>query len=57
MARGETVLVMGQGPIGMLLMMLAKLAGATVLTSDPMTGAAQCQRSIWRGRGVRSGDR
>jgi L-iditol 2-dehydrogenase len=35
-APGETVVVMGQGPVGMLLMMLARLAGATVLTSDPM---------------------
>ncbi len=35
-APGETVVVMGQGPIGLLLMMLARLAGATVLTSDPM---------------------
>jgi L-iditol 2-dehydrogenase len=33
---GETVLVMGQGPIGLILMMLARLAGATVLASDPM---------------------
>jgi L-iditol 2-dehydrogenase len=35
-AAGETVVVMGQGPVGLLLMMLARLAGATVLTSDPM---------------------
>ena len=35
-AAGETVLVMGQGPIGLLLMMLAKLAGALVIGSDPM---------------------
>jgi L-iditol 2-dehydrogenase len=35
-ATGETVLVMGQGPIGLLLMMLAKLAGAVVIGSDPM---------------------
>jgi len=35
-ASGETVLVVGQGPIGLLLMLLAKLAGATVLASDPM---------------------
>jgi L-iditol 2-dehydrogenase len=35
-AAGETVLVMGQGPIGLLLMMLAKLAGAFVVGSDPM---------------------
>jgi L-iditol 2-dehydrogenase len=35
-AAGETVLVFGQGPIGLLLMMLARLAGATVLASDPI---------------------
>ena len=35
---GETVLVIGQGPIGMLLMILAKNEGATVYTSDPMIG-------------------
>lgn len=35
-AAGETVVVIGQGPIGLLLMMLARLSGATVLTSDPM---------------------
>ena len=32
--RGETVLVIGQGPIGMILAVLAKSAGATVVTSD-----------------------
>jgi L-iditol 2-dehydrogenase len=37
-ARGETVLVIGQGPIGMLLMLLAKFQGATLYTSDPMPG-------------------
>ncbi len=31
---GETVLVMGQGPIGMILAVLAKRAGARVITSD-----------------------
>jgi len=36
-AAGETVLVMGLGPIGMLLMMLSKLRGATVIGSDPMS--------------------
>src|SRR5215470_15320023 len=30
----ETVLVIGQGPIGMILAVLAKLTGATVVTSD-----------------------
>lgn len=37
-AAGETVLVIGQGPIGMLLMMLARIEGATVYTTDPMAG-------------------
>jgi L-iditol 2-dehydrogenase len=37
-AKGEDVLVIGQGPIGMLLMILAKYEGATVYTSDPMAG-------------------
>jgi len=35
-APGETAVVIGQGPIGLLLMMLSKLTGATVLTTDPM---------------------
>jgi len=35
-AAGDTVLVMGLGPIGLLLMMLSKLARATVIGSDPM---------------------
>jgi L-iditol 2-dehydrogenase len=33
---GETVLVVGQGPIGLLLMQLARCAGATVVASDPL---------------------
>jgi L-iditol 2-dehydrogenase len=37
-AAGETVLVIGQGPIGMTLTMLATNEGATVYTSDPMRG-------------------
>jgi L-iditol 2-dehydrogenase len=32
--RGETVLVIGQGPIGIILSVLARRAGATVITSD-----------------------
>src|SRR5262249_41192615 len=32
--QGETVLVIGQGPIGIILATLAKRAGATVITSD-----------------------
>jgi len=43
-APGEDVLVVGQGPIGLLLMMLAKLEGARVYTSDPMP--ERRQRSI-----------
>ena len=35
-AHGQAVLIMGQGPIGLLLMMLTKLAGAFVIGSDPM---------------------
>lgn len=37
-APGETVLVIGQGPIGLLLMLLAKNEGAEIFTSDPMAG-------------------
>jgi L-iditol 2-dehydrogenase len=35
-AQGEHVLVIGAGPIGLLLMMLAKIEGAAVYVSDPM---------------------
>jgi L-iditol 2-dehydrogenase len=37
-APGEKVLVIGQGPVGLLLLILAKYEGATVYTSDPMVG-------------------
>jgi len=33
---GEAVVVIGQGPVGLVLMLLARLAGAIVFTSDPM---------------------
>src|SRR5713101_2327224 len=36
-AAGETAVVLGLGPIGLLLAMLSKLEGATVIGSDPMT--------------------
>jgi L-iditol 2-dehydrogenase len=36
-AAGETVLVAGCGPIGLQLLMVAKLEGARVYTSDPMS--------------------
>jgi len=35
-AGGEFVVVVGQGPVGILLMMLSRLRGATVVTSDPL---------------------
>jgi L-iditol 2-dehydrogenase len=35
-ARGESVLVVGQGPIGLLLMQLARWSGAEVFASDPL---------------------
>jgi L-iditol 2-dehydrogenase len=37
-SKGEIVVVIGQGPIGLLLMMLARLQGATLITSDPVEG-------------------
>ncbi len=43
---GETVLVMGQGPIGLLLMMVARLAGATVFASDPMPARRQMSERL-----------
>jgi L-iditol 2-dehydrogenase len=43
-ARGETAVVIGQGPIGLLLMLLAKEAGASVFTSDPIP--ARRERSL-----------
>ncbi len=41
---GEAVVVIGQGPIGLVLMSLARLGGATVFTSDPM--AERCAKSM-----------
>jgi len=35
-AKGETVLILGCGPIGLQLLMVAKLQGARLYTSDPM---------------------
>jgi L-iditol 2-dehydrogenase len=37
-SRGESVLVVGQGPIGLLLMQLARWAGGELLVSDPLPG-------------------
>jgi len=46
-AAGESVVVIGQGSIGLLLMLLAQNAGATVLTSDPLP--ARRERSLLYG--------
>jgi L-iditol 2-dehydrogenase len=35
-ARGESVLVVGQGPIGLLLMQIARWAGGEVMVSEPL---------------------
>jgi L-iditol 2-dehydrogenase len=43
---GQTVLVIGQGPIGLLLMQLARWAGAHVLSSDTMIDRLEMSRSL-----------
>ncbi len=43
---GETVLVMGQGPIGLILAYLAKRAGARVITSDLYAARLTMARSL-----------
>jgi L-iditol 2-dehydrogenase len=35
---GEFVVILGQGPVGLLLTMLVRLAGASVVTTDPLEG-------------------
>jgi len=44
--KGQTVLVVGQGPIGLLLMQLCKRAGATVLASDTMADRLAMSRQL-----------
>lgn len=46
-AAGEIAVVIGQGPIGVLLMLLARLRGAVVLTTDPI--AERRARSVQLG--------
>lgn len=43
---GETVVVVGQGPIGLLLMLLARRAGAVVITTDPMAERRAVSESL-----------
>jgi len=45
-ARGETVLVVGQGPIGLLLTQLCRWAGAEVLASDTLADRLEAGRRL-----------
>ena len=51
-ATGETVLVIGQGPIGMLLMLLAKIRGRGSLHERSDGGPARGELALWRKRSV-----
>jgi L-iditol 2-dehydrogenase len=55
-AAGEIVGVIGQGPIGLLLMMLSKLAGATVITSDPMPERRRVSQELGAAGSFDTGD-
>jgi L-iditol 2-dehydrogenase len=44
--KGQTVLVVGQGPIGLLLLQLARWAGAEALSSDPMPDRRAMSRRL-----------
>jgi L-iditol 2-dehydrogenase len=44
--RGQTVLVVGQGPIGLLLMQLARRAGASVIGSDTLADRLEISRRL-----------
>jgi L-iditol 2-dehydrogenase len=44
--KGETVLVVGQGPIGLLLLQLARWAGAEVVTSDTVAERLATSREL-----------
>ena len=44
--RGQTVLVVGQGPIGLILMQLARRQGATVIASDTMPDRLAMSRTL-----------
>jgi L-iditol 2-dehydrogenase len=45
-SKGQTVLVVGQGPIGLLLMQLARREGAEVLVSDPRPDRLEAARRL-----------
>jgi L-iditol 2-dehydrogenase len=44
--KGQTVLVVGQGPIGLILMQLARCAGAEALVSDVMPDRLEAARAL-----------
>lgn len=44
--RGQTVLVVGQGPIGLLLMQICRFTGADVITSDVMADRLAMSRAL-----------
>jgi L-iditol 2-dehydrogenase len=44
--KGESVLVVGQGPIGLLLLQLARWAGARTLSSDTMPDRLEASRAL-----------
>ena len=44
--KGQTVLVVGQGPVGLLIMQLARWAGADVVASDPMADRREASRRL-----------
>jgi L-iditol 2-dehydrogenase len=45
-ARGETALVVGQGPIGLLIMQLLRWSGSRVIVSDPLAERRDLGRSL-----------
>ena len=46
--KGQTVLVVGQGPIGLLLTQLCRWAGAEVLATDTMPDRLALSRTLGR---------
>ncbi|HEY1271584.1 MAG TPA: zinc-dependent dehydrogenase [Terriglobales bacterium] len=50
--KGETVLVIGQGPIGIILAVLAQRAGATVITSDLYPQRLKISKSFGLGQEI-----
>src|SRR5690349_6542984 len=53
--KGETVLVIGQGPIGIMLSVLAKRSGASVITSDLYPQRLTISESFGLGQTIESG--